>query len=283
MSLFEKLQEELEDVHLYGGGYFSCRCPNPKHPDNSPSCLVYEDGFHCKGCGIGGKLEYLAKLAKVSSIHGIVSVERQKFLPRWSKWNDVYGDVANLCKTVHQNTMNFEPYKLYFKKRKIDGLIERCKLGYKDGWALFPIIERDGTIIDAVVRDTLGRGDTKYIIHPDEERETTPIYVPNWRRVDSESTCYIVYGMIDALALELCGLPVITGTSGKFSSNKRLMKLNKKWVIIPDRYEEAEAYKLSQQLGMKSRVKLLKYPPDCKDPDDIRMKYGLETLKEMIR
>ena len=81
MSLYDTLQEELEDVHLYGG-YFSCRCPHPKHADSRPSCMVYEDGFRCLGCGISGTLEYLVKLAKISSVHGVVEQSKQTFLPK---------------------------------------------------------------------------------------------------------------------------------------------------------------------------------------------------------
>jgi hypothetical protein len=142
-----------------------------------------------------------------------------------------------------------------------------------------PHIAPNGKVVDLIVRDTKGR--SKYIIHPNQE-ETPLLYVPSWERVMSSKVIYITYGIIDALSLELCELPVITGSTGKSLSSSRLIQLNKKWIIIPDKGEEEAARKLAKSLANFTHIMRLPYDDDCKDPDDIRMKYGKEYLKNLI-
>jgi DNA primase len=156
---------------------------------------------------------------------------------------------------------------------------ELCKLGYMDEWLFLPIFDPQGKVIDVIVRDTKGR--SKYVIHPNNE-ETPLLYVPNWKRVMESKLVYIVYGLIDALALEMSGLPAISGSTGKSLSEKRLIQLNKKWVIIPDKNEDGAARNLAKSLGNFTRIIRLPYEDDVKDPDGIRMKYGLEHLKTLI-
>jgi hypothetical protein len=96
---------------------------------------------------------------------------------------------------------------------------------------------------------------------------------------------YIVYGLIDALALEMCGLPVITGSTGKSLSEKRLIQLNKRYLIVPDRGEEDAARKLAKSLGNFTHIIRLPWSElgdDVKDTDDVRMKFGLEYLNNLL-
>lgn len=289
MSIYTDLCDALEG-HLYDG-YFYCVCPHPDHSDSRPSMSVWEDAdkpeglgrFKCSACGYRGTHNQLWKLIKGGSEVRLPSLRKeQKFLPRWAEWQKYFGNVENLAEFAHQNVKAHSGYDWYFKKRKVMELYEPCMLGMKDSWAMFPIFDPAGKVIDILCRNTQKFGDSKYVVHPDNQRESPYLYVPNWKRVTQSQLVYIVYGIIDALALELSGLPVITGSTGKALSNKRLIQLNKKWCIIPDRHEEGAARELANSLGRFTKVLRLPFNEDEKDPDDVRMKRGNETLRNLI-
>jgi DNA primase len=285
MSLYEDIQDRMDGVSVYSN-YFACNCVF--HDDTKPSMFVYEDldreegkgKFYCSGCGKSGTHAYLWKFltgaeAKVS----IPGRQVQKFLPAWKRWEERFGSIENLVQYAHENVLRHPYQDWYIKKRQLTPVYKPCKLGYMDEWLFFPIFDPQGKIVDVIVRDTKGR--SKYIIHPNDE-ETPLLYVPNWKRVMESKTIFIVYGLIDALALEMCQLPVITGSTGKSLSEKRLIQLNKKWVIIPDKNEDDAARKLAKSLGNFTRIVRLPYEDDTKDCDDIRMKHGLDYLKSLI-
>jgi hypothetical protein len=271
--------------------YFSARCQYPDHEDSSPSMLVYADvdkpdglgRFYCSGCNRGNTHTYLLHLIGKSGYARKPEHNQQIFQPMWRTWQQQYSSISELAQSAH-NIMKVLPSRsraAYFKQRALLPVVDQCVLGMKEAWATFPIFDQSGKIIDIIVRNTLKVGESKYIIHPNDE-STPLLYVPNWKRVLQSDVVYIVYGIVDALALEMCGLPVVTGSTGKSLSNKRLIALNKRWCIIPDRREEEAAYKLAKGLGNFTEVRLIPYQSDEKDPDDVRMKRGLDTLKSLI-
>lgn len=280
------LAEKMEEVQWHGD-YFSAICPFPHfgHKETHPSMLVYADGFYCKGCGRGGKnLEYL--LSQVDQSSSLVSVYRTAkptILPKWRTWEQRYGDLNTIVTTAHRNAVFFKENQWWFKKRQIDQFIKAGHFGYLDGWALFPVHNRDEQIVDVVVRATKGKGDTKYVLRPDDDRISPNLYVPNWDRVIESESVYIVYGIVDAWALEDIDLPCVTGTTGKSLSPVQLKPLNKKWIIVPDRYEEDAGLHLANQLGWGARMLRIPYPEDTKDPDNIRTRLGKTTLLSYLR
>lgn len=284
-DLQASLAERMEQVQWHGG-YFSAICPFPHHgrKESHPSMLVYEDGFKCLGpCGKSGSLKYLLSVvSKSSSLFETVSIEKPNILPKWMKWADRYGDIQEIADAAYRAVLRDKGHQSFFKRRKIDQFIKQGRFGYLDGWALFPVFDQDKRIVDIVVRATKGKGDTKYVVRPDKGRENPYIYVPNWERVMGSDTVLVVYGLIDSWALESAELPCITGTTGKSLSPVQLKPLEKKLIIIPDRYEEDAAYHLANQIGWRARVRLIKWPEGTKDCDEIRMKYGTREMRNYI-
>jgi hypothetical protein len=253
---------------------------------------VYEDAekpegqgrFYCSGCGKSGSHAHLWKHLTGSNAKVSVSIQNNqpKFLPKWAKWQGQYGSIENLAKEAHNNIQRFpDTHAWYIRKRGLLSIADKALLGMKDGWATFPIFDQQGKVIDIICRNTQKVGEARYVVHPNDE-ETPLLYVPNWKRVMESKLVYIVYGIIDALSLEMCDLPVITGSTGKSLSYKRLISLNKKYAIIPDEHEDIAARNLSKSLGNFTHVIRLPYEDDVKDPDGIRMKYGLDHLKNLI-
>ena len=93
---------------------------------------------------------------------------------------------------------------------------------------------------------------------------------------------YCVFGILDAVSLELCGLPVVTSITGKNFNVEILRSLHKRLIIIPDKDEEKSAHNYVNSLGWRARVKELDYPQGCKDCNDVLMNYGKEELKELL-
>jgi hypothetical protein len=214
--------------------------------------------FRCVSCGKVGNHQYLWKVLTGNTVAVIPGAKRtQKFLPHWSRWEERYGSIENLVQKAHDNVTIFpSTHAWYIKKRELMPVYKLAKLGYIEEWLIFPIFDPQGKIVDVIARDTKGR--SKYVIHPNDE-DTPLLYVPSWDRVMASKTIFIVYGLIDALALE--------------------------YVIVPDRGEEVAARKLSKSLGNFTRVIRLPWSElgdDVKDPDSLRMKFGLEHLKNLL-
>lgn len=284
MSLYTTLQDQMRNVHVYAD-YFMASCPwageRPGHSsshDEHPSLMVHEDGFHCKACGIGGELAYLAKRVKVKGVPA-PQVTRSHFssLPQWRRWAQDYGDLIDIARHAHQSLLRYKQFGWgYLRKRKIDQFVEPGYFGFLDGWCVFPVLNEHRQVLDIVTRSTKQK---QYVVSPCHSRA---LYVPDWQRVLEAEQVYVVYGIIDSWALYACGLPVVTGISGKSLSADQLKPLGKRYVIVPDRYEEQEAYRLAGELGWRAEVLRLRYPDGCKDPDDVRREQGTEQLEQLL-
>lgn len=275
MSLQHRLADRLHSVEWHGD-YFSCECVFDSH--EKPALLVYNDGYYCMSCAKGGSLEYLEQ--HVSNIPSRPTVHKHKLLPRWRNWETRYGDMEGIAKAAHQNVLKGN--WMYFKHRKIDQFIEQGMFGLMDGWALFPVLDKNREVIDIVVRSIRQKG-MKYVIRPYDGDEPRPLYVPNWERVNKADHIYIVYGIVTAWALESIHQPVVTGITGKSLNAELLHEFQKPITVIPDYNEEKDGAKLVHSLGWRGKLKLIDWPDyACEDLDDIRKNYGDEKLAELL-
>jgi len=58
--------------------------------------------------------------------------------------------------------------------------------------------------------------------------------------------------------------------------------LRKPVYIIPDFHEEDDARQLASQLGWRGHVLDVNYPDECKDMNDILIKYGEQKVLEVL-
>lgn len=282
MSLYDDLQEQLDEVHRYDS-YFMALCP--KHGDQRPSLLVSESRqrFHCLACGFSGSLEYLTHWLTGQSHSPTIRIRPINILPQWKRWAERLGDEEQIAAAAHGLLVRNPELQTFFKHRQIEQFIEQGMFGWLDGWISFPVLDRQRKVIDIVVRGYKNKGGTKYVLlKKPEGRASPPLYVPNWKRVLENDTVYVVYGIIDSWALESIGLPVVTGTTGKSLHADLLLPLHKRWLIVPDRGEESDAWRLRSELGYPSEVRELNFPYPCKDPDDIRTKVGSLALSNLL-
>lgn len=278
MNLYDSLMDRMNGQQY--SHYFVACCPY--HHETHPSFFVYEDGTaRCASCH---KFVTHAQLDRFLGSHfrpiqsNTVSTN---ILPAWKSWDQQYGGLDGIVEYAHQNLKRYPQYQNYFKKRKIDDYIDPGRLGFITGWCLFPVSDVKGQIVDLVVRASKGKGDTRYVVQP-KKNAPRPLYVPNWASVQASETIYVVYGIIDAIALALCGVPVVTGITGKSLNPELLSPLHKRFVILPDYHEEDSAHQLANSLGWRARVKQLLFPDNTKDVDDVRREYGNEYLLNLI-
>ena len=281
MSLYDELQERLNNVHVYSG-YFMSDCPFHKWESHNQPFMIHPDAYKCLSCGAYGTLEKLSKYLG-EWYHAKQSDRKsRRVLPRWRRWENDYGDVTGIAKQGHGFLERHPEFMGFFRHRGIDQFFEQGFFGYIDGWYLFPVFDQKHHIVDVVVRAWKGKGDARYVLRPDSLRQLPYLYCPDWGRINTSQHIYIVYGIIDAWSLYAIGLPVITGTTGKSVQSSLIKPLQKYYTVVPDKHEDEAAYRLAGELGFRANVLRLKYPEDCKDPDEVRMNFGADHLKELL-
>lgn len=267
----------LDGWHLYDG-YAMANCVF--HDDSNPSMRVSELGFYCLSCRAGGSLRKLfLKVCKVSLLP--LPYRGNPSAQIWYRWEQ-FGDIKAICKFAHKNLLDNPDLGNYLYGRGFNTVsIRKGKLGFLEGYYIFPILDEYKDVKGAVARTspTIQTPTNRYSVYPKSELK---IYVPDWERVNNAETLYICYGTIDAWTLDFCGLPAITGISGQELNAETLARFRKPMLGIADLGEEQSMVRLQSQLGWRMKALRLDYPNECKDVSDIYKKYGKEKLVELI-
>lgn len=262
------------------GHYIAANCL--WHNDENPSMLVFEDGFRCLSCGASGNLEKLLKRINYTDFEPKISGGKfYDFRNPFSRW--LYqNSVVEFCYQAYGNLKRWPDQACYLKRRGIAHLIDDQKLGYKDGWYIFPVRDKRGEIITAVARagETLQEyKDVRYILPNDAPKV---LYIPSWDNVKNQSPVYVTFGILDALVLYSMGLASVSGLTGKNVPAELFDGIRKRIEVIPDFGEEEAANKLASHLGWRGNVRRLDYPEDCKDSADIFQKHGVNSLFSLV-
>lgn len=274
-TLYETLSEKLERVSFHGE-YFSCLCPF--HDDSSPSMLVYQDGFSCKGCGKSGSLKFLS--SKVSNTVMVYTVSKKKGVHApWRKWHDEFDNWEHMAVKAWENAKTFPSLMSSVLKRLSPEVIVKGKIGWLADFNTFPVFSWDGKFADLVVRHKTSK---VYEIRPHEKDEPVHLYSADWSVVCASPVVYVPFGIFDMWTLHLLGLPTLTGISGKAFDASMFDGFRKKIIAVPDFGELDAALKLKSELGWRGSVKNLNYPEDCKDPNDVFVKHGPNLLRDLI-
>lgn len=271
----------LDDLHEKLGGrmyahYIHTLCPF--HDDTKASFMVRDTGYYkCLACGVSGSNENLLKHLSGEP----VKETRSGNFPNWRKWlHDI--ELSDMCKSSHKFLRKNPSYRIYLQKRGIDKLTSKAKIGYKEGYYLFPILDEFGDIVSCVVRSGEGLSES-----PDQQRyfrlpgDMGVLYTLNG--FQQNTYLVVVFGIIDMLSLTLLNIPCVTSTSGKLFPVELLDQYRCKIFVIPDRGEEKEGMRLARNLGWRGVFVDLPYPDYCKDCNDILTIYGKVTLDKLIK
>jgi len=268
----------LDQPHKYSD-YVACLCCF--HDDESPSMLIYEDGYYCKACGARGSLDYLhRKLSGFDTVSKVkIPVKFNRVMGLWKKWLGQFNDVETVCVNAHHYLLsNPSPY---LRRRKINSVVQSSYIGLIDSFFTFPVFDKEHKIIGAVARasPTIQTKQVRFSVSPD----CNALYVPDWERVLESDYIIVVFGIFDALGLSICGFPVVTGIAGASFNAELLDEFRKPIYVIPDFHEERQALALISQLDWRGTPLYLEFPDGTKDCADIREQYDDEKLISIIR
>lgn len=252
----EEIADHMDRV-TWHGRYFAAKCVY--HDDREPSMLVFEDGAYCLGCQRRVSLEILW-----NKVRGKYKLAPDPVIV--SAWTNMGDDLSQVVYEAHNVLLQYPAQATYLKVRGVSERIEPNTLGWYMGWYTFPVFDRGFELRGLVLRSSpeLEKSSgTRYLCPPNQSPQ---IYCPDWHKVDSLRYLYVVYGIIDALALACLGFPVVTCTKGQNFHADLLKEFRTKIIIVPDRGEEKSARILASNLGWRGSVLYLDYPDKCKDP-----------------
>jgi len=279
----DDLAELLDVAHWHGGRYFSAWCPFDQH--DKPAFTVYNDGCYCLSCQQSYTIKYVYNFLTGQRPSKNPSVLTQRWTgttPPWALWRSRYETWENMVEQAIENLQVFPIVGKYIYNRGItQDTIDAARLGVVDDWVVFPCFDGNNNLVDMTVRNIT----TKYFgIRPRKEGEKTHLFVPDWERLRKHNTVLLPFGMFDCLTCYEAGAATLTGISGKQFQVEMFDHIQKRIVVIPDYNEYEGAVKLVRGLGWRGR--LLSIPwhnySECKDLNDIHMKFGLEEVKKLI-
>lgn len=275
------LADALSDIKWHGN-YFSAWCPVDAH--EKQALAVFEDSCWCFSCQKQFSFEYIYKLATFGDkkAPNIVKRQNDNTRPPWKTWLSEFESWEKFVQQAHETLMTFPFTGEYIFRRGISQTtIQRTKLGIIDNWVVFPCFDAEGMLNDITVRNTAAKF---FGVRPHEQHESLSVFVPDWDRINKNNSVLVPFGMFDCLSLYEAGYAALTGISGKQLSASHLQSIQKQFVIIPDYNERDSAIKLIRQLGWKGKlldIQWAKYD-DCKDINDIHLKFGIEEVKKLI-
>jgi hypothetical protein len=273
-DILDALSEKLEGKNY--GHYLAVLCIF--HSDSRPSLMIYEDYYNCLSCGAHGTTKSLYKQV-CSNTMLLLQPKKQDYSNPWTRWtrNDTLGHVL---KTSWQTMCSQPSLGNYLTNRKIDPATQRrLGIGYRDDWFTIPIRDEHRKIVGAVAR---ANGETntsksRYVVP--HEQNTELLYAPDWKKVLDQPIIYLVFGILDAISLDILGHAALSTTGGKHLNPEALNSLRKRIVIIPDFGEEPEAQYLAKELGWRGNVMKVDYPDNLKDVNDLLVHDRLDLLE----
>ena len=274
-------QEQLADLMspvIWHGRYFTTLCPF--HDDSKPSFNVYPDGAVCLAASCGRHVSLSQLYRKVSPLSARQTQPNQSEHRRaLIAWESI-PDRERLAQQSHDYLLRHPLQAHYLKQRGLEACIRRHELGYWNGWITIPIFDFSHRFQGIVFRATpsmQSATSVRYLTPPDQPKL---LYVPDHGLTHLSAYVYVVFGMFDALALSLLGLPVVTCTNIHSVQPSDLDRYRCRLLVIPDKGEDAKGRALVNGLDWRGTLLSLPYGPDLKDcADYVQLGYSQQLSK----
>ena len=268
------------------GAYLHMACPF--HGDDQPSLLAFRDGwFRCQSdeCQQTGRLDKLyTKLVDPNTVtfgHGERAKSRPPYLPHVE---DRRG-IERLIWDAHDVLMRNDGFRWYLKLRGVSDRVETARLGWYEGWITIPIFSSDQEVLGVYLRATGLTERLTGLRFTQPTGQKPMLYCPDWALLRQSGTLFVVFGVMDALALSSLRYPVMTTSGGSKSFNPEWLEdMRRKIVILPDATGDDEAARrLAAGLGWRGRVVNLPYDDEVQDPADyLRREVGRRDELERL-
>lgn len=281
----EQLAELLAPV-IWHGRYFITHCPwpeNHRHGDTNPSFLVYPDGAVC----LSASCQRRATLAQVYGqvVHQAPNEPITVGANRLVEWERI-PDLHRLCDEAHTYLLSHPEQDVYLRQRGLAACIRPNQLGWWHGWITVPIFDPRNQFLGLVLRATPSMQQVSHVRYLSPPHQSRLLYQPSfpYQSLIPRDRLYVVFGIFDALALSLIGLPAITCTNITGFRSIDLYDFRCKLIVVPDRGEEDKGRELVSGLDWRGELKLIPYEKiadarltrTLKDPADF-IEFGLDT------
>lgn len=272
-------QQEIADLFpavIWHGKYFATTCPyHDSFPDN-PSFLVYPDGAVCLSASCRKKVSLPQLAHHLTHTTLPPPPERPQAGLDWRR----LPDPETLGNLAHQTLCDLPGQGVYLKERRVDSCIGPQKLGWYEGWYTFPIYNRQRRWAGLVLRagPSLAKYAGRYVTPPGQQ---PLLYAPEWKLVERSDYVFVPFGIFDALALTVLGLPAVTPTNIQGARPELFADLRKTLIVIPDRGEEEVGRRLVNGLDWRGKLAALPKHGNFKDPADF-LKGGSRTTDLLL-
>ena len=258
------------------GRYIVATCPF--HQDNSPSLLIFPDGwFHCLAatCSRSGTWKTLWNKLEGQPVQ--VHIETRIHYKSPSGLTE-FESREKLAYQAYIDLTHFTTFQWYLEMRGLVDAIDIHEIGYHRGWYTFPVRDRDYRFENVIFR---AAPHVQYALdgvrYWADGKPT--MYVPDWHLLNKSDYILMVFGIMDALTLNKFRYPVVTPTHGYIFDANWLNAYRKPIYVIPDKGEEREALELVSNMGWRGKMVRIEYPVGMKDANDF-LRAGRE--KELI-
>ena len=252
------------------------------HEDTTPSLGVYPDHYFCFGCKAHGSLRDLWDAVGSPGTVILAAPDRTDSWfdrPRWG------GDtpLAEYAERSHRALVTQPHTHWYLNDRAIDSQIESVGLGWDSGWLTVPVTNDRLEIVGIVARAYPHIASKTNMRYDMPGAQGSLMFVPNWELWREAEVHYVVFGVLDAISMVVAGLASASPTAGKASFDPGwLDSVDGSIVVVPDRWEDKDAFGLAARLDWRGRTHLVEYSELEKDPNDILVHRGAEGLKHAM-
>lgn len=285
VKLYDILKEEI--TLKAQGNYYVAKCPF--HDEKTPSFKLKKTDTHfkCFGCGASGDvIDFIVKHKSLSFQDAV------KYIAQASNFT-----IEETTKEVTIPEKRLEKidkaYIEQFEKRGIsNNTLLRFKISQSIEWmfkaqAKIPVVcfnyYRDGELVNIKFR---GKDKDFSLVKGAE------LILYNLDAIKDTDTAVIVEGEIDCLSMYEAGVYNCVSVPNGAGKNNNLTYidncieylLDKKKIIIAVDNDEV-GNKLKEELARRLDVDkcfYIDYPQDCKDANDVLIKHGKNTLKELV-
>lgn len=260
------------------GKYIAAPCPF--HNDNSPSLLIYRDGFfHCLAASCSRSGTWKTLWNKISGQPIQVHSERSiLYKSPQGLWN--FETREKLAYQAYINLTHIPSFQWYLEMRGLEDAIDIHELGYHRGWYTIPVRDREYQFQNVVFRAAPHVQEAIGMRYWADGQPT--MFVPDWYLLGKEDYILVVFGMLDALTLNKFRYPVVTPTHGHVFKSEWLAGYRKPIYIIPDKGEERQVLRIIGEFGWRGKMVRLEYPEGLKDANDFLRTGRMDELQAQL-
>lgn len=265
----------------------------PFHNEKTPSFSVSpaKNIYKCFGCGKSGdSITFLMEHEKLNYIDAIKWVA--------AKYNVIIEEVGRkkeyIKPTKRLEKLSKKVIDFFESERKISNNT-LLRFGITEAREFMPQFNQEGSVIcfnyfrkQELINIKFRGAQKSFKMAKDAE-----LIFYNLDAIENEKECVIVEGEIDCLTLHECGIyNSVSVPNGAAPGNQRLEYLDNCWnyfdskekiVLMTDNDTPGNKLKdeIARRLGYE-KCWTVQYPADCKDANDVLIKYGKQAVVSMV-